>query len=122
MKAITLTVHVGQVATRVDNSVSIRLVSAKELEAHEKVALMELSNLECKVLFQPTVSEGSGIKEIKGEFDTKTPSQRMRNTLYALWKHLTDTNQCEISFENFYLKRMEALIDKVKEELPERPY
>ena len=120
MKAITISVHVTNIATRVDNSLAIKLATAKELTPDEKFSLFELQNMECKILIQPTTVETDGLKEIKGEFDTKTPSQRIRAVTYVLWKYLTDTQQIEISFETFYLREMEKVINEIKSKLPDQ--
>ncbi len=120
MKAITVAVHVTNISTRSDKSLGIRMVTAKEIDPAGAASLFELQNMECSVLIQPTSVETDGLKEIKGEWDTKTPSQRLRASLFVLWKYLTDTNQIEISFETFYLKEMENILNTIKQKLPER--
>lgn len=75
-------------------------------------------NLNCvltplNVALEPEVS-------VKSEIDTKTPSQRLRNTFYAVFMYYKETGQVlkEELFEPFYNRRMELIIEKVKEELP----
>jgi hypothetical protein len=43
----------------------------------------------------------------------KTLSKRMRNTLYVVYKN----NNIDESFETYYAKRMEQLMDLLKEEI-----
>jgi hypothetical protein len=105
-------------ATRADGSLSLRFATC-ELTADEKAALMELQNRNLKVLLQPQDEAPEGIKEIKGQFDKKSPSLRMRNTLFCLWKYLTEQGKIEISFETFYLREVERLINSIKDQLPE---
>jgi len=116
MRAITCDVILTRIASRVDGSLTLSLVTP-ELKPDEKTAFFEMQNKECKILVQPK-GEAAELKEIKGEFDKKSPSQRVRNTLFALWRHLTDTNQIEISFETFYLRQMESYLDSLKSQLP----
>ena len=117
MKAITCNVIFSNFSSRVDGGLGVKFVTAKELTADEKAAFFELLNLECKVLIQPK-GETVELKEIKGEFDKKSPSQRVRATMFVLWKYLTDTNQIEISFEAFYLRQMESYLASLKQQLP----
>ena len=120
MKAITGNVILTGISSRVDGSLGLRLQTL-ELTDEAKLAFLQIQNKNCKILIQPD-DQSDGMVEIKGEFDKKTPSQRVRGTMFVLWKHLTDTDQCEISFESFYLKRMEKFIDSIKQELPERAF
>lgn len=45
----------------------------------------------------------------------KTPSQRLYNTLYVLWKETTNMKE---PFENYYKTQMEVIIGKIKDKLP----
>lgn len=57
------------------------------------------------------------IKDINTDlYDTaKSPSKRLRNTIYVLWDK---TLQSEISFEEFYMNQMEKIINHFKEQIP----
>lgn len=111
-KAVTCPVILTGAATRSDGSLSLRF-STPELKADEKTVFFELQNTNLKMLLQPDDGEVQELKDVKGEFDTKTPSQRLRNTLFVWWKQLNQPGQ----FEDFYRRRMETLIDSVKAEL-----
>lgn len=117
--AITCPIVLTGISSRVDGSLGLRMVT-QELKPDEKVAFFELQNQSCKILIQPDGENATAMKDIKGEFDTKTPSQRVRATMYVVWKHLTDSNQIEISFETFYLRQMEKFIESLKQNLPEK--
>lgn len=113
MKAIVCPVIIGSVATRADGSIGLRL-STPELKPEEKTAFFEIQGHQLKMLLQP---EGMGeveLKEVKGEFDHKTPGQRLRAVLFVLWKQGTDEQG---DFEEFYRRRMEQIIDHVKSKL-----
>jgi len=118
LKAITGNMIMTGAATRADGSLGLRF-STGELQTDEKVALMELQNRNLKVLLQPMDEQADGLKEIRGEFDTKTPSQRMRAVMYCLWKYRSDKLLCEVSFDRFYLVEMERLIQSIKDQLPD---
>ena len=57
------------------------------------------------------------------EFDTKTPSQRLRSVLYILWEQTQpkevgpDGNTVYVDFDLFYKRKMNELIRFVKDKL-----
>lgn len=112
MKAITCPVILTGAATRSDGSLSLRF-STPELAPDEKVAFMELQNKNLKLLLQPDGEQLEALKEIKGEFDSRTPSQRLRSVLFVWWSQAGKQGE----FEDFYLKKMEGLIEAVKQKL-----
>lgn len=59
-------------------------------------------------------SNGTEVKfERKAEFETKTPSQRLRGVLYVLWEQTGKSGD----FETFYRQKMEGLINLIKNKL-----
>jgi len=52
------------------------------------------------------------------EFESKTPSKRLHNTLYVFWKTYKEG---EIEWEQFYKEKMEGIINEVKKRLPAKP-
>lgn len=44
----------------------------------------------------------------------KSPSQRLRGTLYLVWERNTDRKK---NFEDYYVERIEQIINNVKKEL-----
>lgn len=115
MKAITGEMILTSASTRVDGSLSLRF-STSELAVDEKVALLELQNQVLSVLLQPKNAEPVGLKEFKNKFEEKSPSARLRAVLFILWKETDGTGE----FEEFYRRRMNSIIDKIKEKFPER--
>lgn len=116
MKAITSPVIIEGVSTRKDGSLGLRLTTP-ELDSEAKLAFLELQNKNCKILIQPDTGM-EGLKEVKGEFDKKSHSQRLRAVFFVYWKHLREINQCGLSFEQLYAQEMEKLIENVKAKLP----
>lgn len=103
-------------STRSDGSLALRFASP-ELEPAEKTAFFELLNTNVKVLIQPSDAEPVELKEVKGQFDRKTASQRLRSVLFILWKQADGTGD----FEEFYRRRMEDIINTVKNKLEQKP-
>lgn len=112
VKAITCPVILTGAATRSDGSLSLRF-STPELTPDEKVALMEIQNTNLKMLLQPADGVPLELKEVKGQFDKKTPGERLRACLYIFWKQSDGTGE----FEEFYRRRMEDIINSVKKKL-----
>jgi hypothetical protein len=118
MKAATLNCILTGFSSRVDGSLAFRGITP-EMSVQDKCSLMSFQNLNVKLLIQPVDSEVEGLSEIKGEFDSKSPSQRLRGCLYRLWQYETAQKRCEISFQSFYLDALEILIQGVKDKLPQ---
>ena len=59
----------------------------------------------------------------EAEFETKTPSQRLRNTLYRVWEterptEISPSGQPDyVPFDLFYRREMETLISRQKERI-----
>lgn len=53
----------------------------------------------------------------KKESSPKTPSQRLRGVLFRLYEHRGSPG----TFDDFYERQYEAIIERIKKELPERP-
>lgn len=112
MKAITCDVILTSASTRADGSLGLRFATP-ELKPDEKTAMFELLNLNLKMLLQPADGAPSELKEVKGEFDTKTPSQRLRAVLFVLFKQAKVSGE----FDDFYKRHMERLITDLKNQL-----
>ncbi len=85
MKAISCDMILTSASTRADGSLGLRF-STPELPAQDKTAFFELLNNNLKVLMQPADDMSKELHEVKGEFDHKTPGQRLRGTIFVLWK------------------------------------
>lgn len=116
MNAMTLQVVLTGASSRVDGSLGLRFATP-ELTAKEKADFFELQNRNLKMLLQPIDCEPAQLKEVKGQFDTKTPSQRLRAVLFILWKQIGQTGE----FEDFYRNEMETIINIYKNKLEPEP-
>ena len=102
--------------TRGDRSLGFSGVTP-ELSDDEMLPFMKLRNRNVKLIIQPKDEVPDVIVDIKGEFDEKSPSQRMRNSLYVLHQQLTASHKIAIPFEAFYLDQMSRLIQSIKDQL-----
>lgn len=96
-------------STRSDGSLGLRFATP-ELEPADKTAIFELQGVNLKMLLQPENGEVLELKEVKSEFDEKTPSQRLRSVLFILWKQEAEA----IDFEVYYRQKMSGIIEHLK--------
>lgn len=111
MKTIQTPLIITSFSSKVDGSLRLS-GTTPELSPEEKAMFMELQNLNLEATFSPA-EERTDVKEVKGEFDTKTPSQRLRNVIYVYWEQ----KGAKGDFDSFYLRQMNKLIEKIKAEL-----
>lgn len=112
-KAINLDMILSGASTHVDGSLSLRFSTA-ELKPSEKLVVFELLNRQLKCLLQPTDSPMEEIVEIKTPLDMPSPSQRLRNTIYVLYKQKAKPDE---NFQTYYINYVERLISHIKEQL-----
>lgn len=112
MKAIHTELEIGAVTINKDDSVSFRAktpeLTDKDLAAFRKVA---------KVLVNAVIEpqDGStGVLHIKEKIgDGKSPSQRLRASIYVWWEQTKQTDD----FEVFYRSTMEKFINHIQNKL-----
>ncbi len=112
MKAITCPVILDRVSTRSDGSLTLSF-STPELTPDEKLVFLELQKKNLKMLLQPTDEITTEMKEVRGQFETRTPSQRLRSCLYIYWKQASGQGE----FDDFYRKQMDEIINNIKTKL-----
>lgn len=115
-KAITCEVILTGASTRADKSLGLRLATP-ELLPDEKSAIFELQGLNLKMLLQPMNTETYELKEVKGQLEEKTPSQRLRAVLFCLWRQEKEA----IDFETFYRQKINGIIEHLKLKLEPQP-
>jgi len=112
VKAISIESQLTSASTRADNSLSLRFATP-ELSPAEKTAVFEIQGKNVKLLIQPMDDPLDGLVDVKQEFQTKTPSMRLRATLFVAYQQAGGPGE----FEDFYRHKMEALINQVKRDL-----
>jgi hypothetical protein len=103
---------ISKLTTLSDNTVRLT-VDCQELLPEEAMKVFELKGSIGWFLFKANQIEDKDVPEIQAEFkDDKTPSQRLRNTLYKYWE--LNTNKAK-PFDNFYREWIEKKINEIKE-------
>lgn len=87
-----------------------------ELTQAEKVIASEYHQQYGHLLFRPNEFSTEDIPKADAEDKRKTPSARLRASLFKLWKLLGEPTK---DFEGWYRVQMESLIDKVHTEIEE---
>jgi len=100
---------------RKDGSVALSFES-RELSADETHIILSMRNSEGWVCYAENEDEIQ-IPEEKAEIDEKTPSERLRNTLYVYFKQESDAGRYVGNFSAFRREKMEKFIDIVKSKL-----
>jgi hypothetical protein len=122
MKGIALdNCEVGTVSSMKDGSVKFTVYSA-ELRPSERGVVMEFHGKACAVVIKPHDTAPEEIVKVDTERTVKTPSSRLRAVLFVFWQQQNPTDEwgrraAHGTFEEFYAKRIEELINGVKEQL-----
>lgn len=91
-------------------------VDTNELTPDQSTLLFGFKGQEGYFIFSPSEVdvEQLDIPDVTPEFrGEKTPSQRLRASLYKVW----ESNGSRGSFETYYRSKMEEIINKVKENI-----
>lgn len=114
---VLLPAILSKVASRKDRSYSLSF-ETRELGGSEASILLDSIQQEGWILFSPNEDlTETDIPDEKADSMTgsKTQAQRLRSTLYVLWKQRGQNG----SFESFYRSNMETIIELIKEKLEE---
>lgn len=95
-----------------DNGMGINF-HTKELNPVEKATVMEFHNSHGFLLFAEDEIQEKDIPTVNSDFEGETPSKRLYNVLFVLWKQLGEKGK----FPDFYTSRMEQLINAIKAKL-----
>lgn len=112
MKAISLESQLTSASTRADGSLSLRFATS-ELQPTEKAAIFEIQGMNIKLLMQPLEGNPDELVDVKSEFQTKTPSMRLRAVLYVAWEQAGKPGE----WETFYTHKMNFYIEDIKRSL-----
>lgn len=109
---------IEQVKSMADNTWQLK-ISTQELQPDQVAQIAMLKGKLGWFLFdENTLDMGNVPKEPAPEFKKdKSPSQRLRNTLYVYWSNCTNQTK---TFQNFYDEWVEKKITEIKDYLPEK--
>lgn len=114
MKGFTVEAILTKCNSMSDGGLSLGF-HTKELDASEKISVMEFHNNAGWLLFQPNEIDLKDLPTQDAELETKSPSQRLRAVMFVWWKQSADSSGTD--FEDFYRKKMESIIDQIKGKL-----
>tara|TARA_R100001530_G_scaffold133552_1_gene107062 strand:- start:514 stop:867 length:354 start_codon:yes stop_codon:yes gene_type:complete len=110
---------INSLRTLADSTVRLQ-IDCQELPPDQMTELFKLRQKLGWFLFKENEIEQSDIPdepspEFKGD---KTPSQRLRNTLYVYWEQNTNKKK---TFDTFYKEWIDKKIETIKENLNDTP-
>lgn len=112
MKGFTVSSQLVKANPMVDRGMSLGF-HTKELTAEEKLEIMSHFQKTGWLLFSEDEIQEAEVPETRSEFETKTPSQRLRGVMFVYWEQQGSKG----SFEDFYREKMEGFIDHIKSKL-----
>jgi hypothetical protein len=113
---------VGGIRTLKDRTLSVNILT-QELPPEKVAALFDFQNKLGFAAFKAeefTDEEAQAMEEVPMDLDLskgKSRSERLRNTLFVLWK---GTEAGTRSFDAFYIEHMERLIEHFKAKIPQQ--
>lgn len=118
MKAISTDAIFTRFSSRADFSMGFSGCTP-EMDATERVALMELHGKNVRLLIQPMDSPPEELITVANDLQQKTPSQRLRSVLY---KQFTQLENKTSDFQGFYNAQMERILEAEKAKLEPSPF
>jgi hypothetical protein len=117
-KVIKTPLQITTISSRSDGSLRLSSVTP-ELSNPEKTAFLDLQNVELEALFQPSEYMNLEGMEVEKNLDTKSPSERLRNVLFALFKAKEEAGEKMGDFSDYYRSVLNRLIDSYKSKIDE---
>lgn len=96
-----------------DGGMSLRF-HTNEASNDDKVTIMEYYQKFGWLVFSEQENPDVPMEDIRRDTGGKSPSQRLRNVLYVLYKQ---SGKADITFEEYYAQKMEFVINRFKENL-----
>ena len=98
-----------------DQTLSLKIGTA-EMHPNDMAQIFNLANRQIWVALAETALTKAdlNIPEVVPEFkNDKTPSQRLRNTLYIYWKQIESTQDFDTYYRRYCEKQIEVIKDKL---------
>lgn len=99
-------------SSRSDGSAGVRFAT-QELKPEDYASLQQNLNQFGWLVFQANEAQPTDIPKEEAEDKSKTPSKRLRASLFVLWKQEGEQGE----FESWYRDRMEKLIKYIQDKL-----
>lgn len=117
MNGILLGAYVENISTRKDRSIKL-VLGTQELSNGNAAELFGLQNkiVACYISSKETIDqkEMDQVDKIDVEFNNKSQSQRIRNTLYRVWEKNAEGHK---DFDTFYKAKTELYIEHLKSKI-----
>lgn len=114
MQPLKLKVQFQPGTRRADGSVTLKQVTAQEIETKDFADIDAYRGQMGWLMFKPNEFSEADIPKDNADVEGKTHSQRLRSVLYVL--HQQNGGDPK-DFRQFYEQQMERFIDKVKDQL-----
>lgn len=109
---IKLAAYFTGFSSKADGSASLRF-STQELTGEDFAIFKNTQNQFGWLVFSENEVDLKEVPKEDADEGNKTPSKRLRNTLFVYWKQQGENGD----FESFYREKMEKFINRVKAEL-----
>lgn len=107
------TAEIGSISSRKDRSLAFRVITG-EIPPEHMAEFFPLTGSNVTLLITPhEQDEGDDPVEVASEAEEKTPSQRLRASLWVWWDQLGRKQP----FSQFYSDQIERIITKIKSKL-----
>ena len=103
----------GPAASRADGSLRLSFITP-ELLSSQAGACIQLHGKNVRLTIIPEDVDAAETVTVQTERETKSPSLRLRNVLYALHQH----ENVQEPFQRWYESKLEAIINHYKDKLP----
>ena len=116
-KTLQFSTIIDGVNLKKDGTLSIKL-GTQELSPDDTAQIFAMGNKQVWCALSETLisKDKLNIPESLMEFKSdKSPSQRLRNTLFVYWKEKVEGTGTD--WDEYYKKKMESIIDYIKEKL-----
>lgn len=105
MKTLHTQAIITGIRSRADRSIGLS-ISTPELKPEEKTLFFELQNINVTMTITPIDERVPEEHKIEKDLESKSQSQRIRATLFVLWKQ----NPEQMEFEEYYRNKTEKYI------------
>lgn len=109
MKAVKSQAIITSVRSLSDGGLSLT-IHTPELTPSEKAHYMTLQNVLSDILIAPKENSAPELLTISKDLDKKTPSKRMRDILFVIWKE----SRVDQDFETYYTQKINSYCESLK--------
>lgn len=115
---ITLPVVLNPISRRKDRSVLLKF-DTRELIPSEVLTLMSMEGAEGWLLFasQEAEIDDRSLPNDKADIGLKSPSERLRNVIFAWYRQSVDDGVFIGDYDTFYKAKIETIIESIKSKL-----